>query len=183
MSVTFPLHQSDLVQFAHLLGNIRAKNPNLNLSELADSMGIHQNDVVSMFAMAKVVCDRAYKSSSGIVPTVQVKHWGDYQNASPMTHKVEIEDELVQAGRVGVYVGPIEPSGGSALWATMEVSHDPHGHGSAIAAAHVAIDGENYAFTLFQMEDAVLLVPEEGVEVESRPTGRGQTAYRIAWKC
>lgn len=183
MSVSFPLNQSDLVQFAQLLDHIRAKNPNLNLSELADSMGIEQNDVVGMFATAKAVCDRAAKSTCANVPTVLVKHWGEYQNASPMTHKVQIEDELAQAGRIGVYIEPIDSTDGSTLWATMEVSHDPHGHGSAAAVAHFAIDGEDYAFTLFQLNGEVLLVPEEGVEVESRPTGRGQTAYRIAWKC
>lgn len=181
MSNDSPMRQSDLVQFANLLCHIRTQNPNLDVGALAASMRIEHNDLVGIFATANAVVSRAHKTSS-IAPTVLVKHWSRYKDSSPMTHKVEVEDELIAAGRIAVFISAVDAGVESPLCGTMEVSHDPHGHGRPVPSAHFAVDGEGYAFSLFQVDGTVLLVPEEGVEVVSSPTARGQSAYRIAWK-
>lgn len=183
MSVTSLLQNPDLLQFANLLCHIRINNPTLDLAALASSMQIDHNEVVSIFSGANAVCSHAdADASESPSDALAVKHWSRYNDTSAMTHLVEVEDERLIAGRISVYAGAIDIAIDDPLWVTMEVSHDPHGAGQPVPAAHVSLDGEGMSFSLFKLNGEVLLVPEEGVEVTATSTGRGQTAYRVGSK-
>jgi len=108
-----------------------------------------------------------YAEAFPVVKSVPVKHWDSYGDAgAPKTHQIDLDDQRVSNGQVYLTVGALEGDLDDLISVTAEVNTSPLNPETQVACMHVHFDSDNLAFTLFKVNDQIILRPEKGVTLE-----------------
>lgn len=119
------------------------------------------------------LCDAesATKGFSGALPvlaSVSAKAWDMYEYPdAPMTHQIDLDDQRLSNGQVFLTVGAIEGDLDDLISVTAEVSTNPITGVEHVPCVHVHFDEDGMAFSLYKLNNKILMRPETGVKVDS----------------
>ena len=119
----------------------------------------------------------------GTETNVEVRHWDCYGESSPNTHQFDITDQRKTNGQVFASLGALEGHLDDMIAVTMEVNSNPLNGVDHVPCVHVHFDDSNIAFSLFKINDEILLSPENGVFVNAEQhniNGRSESVYIIS---
>lgn len=103
-----------------------------------------------------------------VIESVKVMYWDCYgQDGMAMTHQIDIDDQRLSNGQVYLTVGAIEGDPDDMLSVVAEVNTNPLTGVEHLPCVHVNFDGDGMAFSLFKLNDKILLRTETDVAVSS----------------
>lgn len=124
-------------------------------------------------------------SSPRLIPketSVAVKHWDAYcVEGTVDTHQFDIEDLRSTSGQAHITVGALEGHLDDMLSVTMEVNADPLNPIDHVPCAHVHIDSDSLAFSLFKIDDKILMRPGTNIRFQSFSRNQNGILEELFW--
>lgn len=98
---------------------------------------------------------------------IDVRHCFTYGEGflPTMTHQLALMDCRQNSGQVFIDIGALEGSFSETMSVTVEVNTNPFDGVTHVPCVHVHFDEDNVAFSLFKLNDRILLNPETNVTI------------------
>jgi hypothetical protein len=116
----------------------------------------------------------AHLSGFPMIKSVKVKHWGCYDlNGTRLTHQIDVDDQRLDNGQVYLTIGSLEGNVDELMSVTAEVNTNPLTGLDHVPCLHVHFDSDALAFTIYKLNDKILLRPETDVTLKPFVNSQG----------